>query len=192
MQFKAIIVAATLALGAAAESGFLAPRNAPDGIYSVYRDESGAEVHEAVDGSGFSAKFVRSAMKDSPLEARADIPNGVSSCDKNSAELNHADTDKANAMLDAQCGGWTKVKKGKHFYSISGGTVAYFCNMASQEYGCSTGPRIKYSAMVTASCGAYKPGWVTVEEANQGYGGQHYSYGYQASSAKFCGTGTGR
>jgi len=136
MLFKSVLlaVAAAVAVSASAEAGFAVPDGVTEGTFTVYRNAAGEEVHEQVPASAMptapSAKFLR---------ARAAIAPGQATC--GAGGLNAGDTNKANAMLDAQCGNWKTVPSGRNVYSIYGGVVAYFCNAGAGTDGCGAAVR---------------------------------------------------
>ena len=58
------------------------------------------------------------------------IAGGNKPISRGRASLNYGDTEAASSALNAHCGGGANVGAGKDFHSISGCTVAYFCNLA--------------------------------------------------------------
>ncbi|KAB5522824.1 hypothetical protein GE09DRAFT_1154323 [Coniochaeta sp. 2T2.1] len=71
------------------------------------------------------------------------------------------ETDRANAGIDAQCGGGATVGHGKDFYSIDTCSVAYVCNIGGSRDGdgtCTAAERRTTSEKITKKCGAYIPG----------------------------------
>lgn len=115
-----------------------------------------------------------SAWKNSPLRFTAAAP----------LNLNHDDTDAANADLDRQCGNGVLIGGGYNFYAIRGGTVAFVCNFGYfyDHHRCYEDTRVQSSKVITEFCGPYNSGWINYE-----YGWM--SYGYDATASDFCGTG---
>jgi len=87
--------------------------------------------------------------------------------------------------LPPRCGNGVAVGGNLDFYSISGGTVAYFCNFSSQTNNCYASERQESSADITGVCGAYNGGWEVVDS-------RACQYGYERQPKNnFCGRGTG-
>lgn len=59
-----------------------------------------------------------------------------------------------------------------NFYSIAGCTVAYACNFAGNAQQCYASARQAASVGITATCGAYRSGWLVSQ-------GGSISYGYE-------------
>jgi hypothetical protein len=89
--------------------------------------------------------------------------------------LSHGDTDTANNYLDGQCGGGAYVRQGYDFYSIYGCTVAYMCNNGL-GMDCYASQRQRDSALITAACGWYAPGYDSEWSDGSVYG---CYYGYE-------------
>jgi hypothetical protein len=91
----------------------------------------------------------------------------------------------AVAALKNQCvGGPTgggAVGGNKDFYSISGSVVVYFCNFLSKGNHCYADEvDDAITQRITGSCGSYIAAWDVVED-------RAAQYGYETSSANFCG-----
>ncbi|KAJ8109203.1 hypothetical protein OPT61_g7633 [Boeremia exigua] len=162
---------------AASTQAWTVPDGTPDGLYSVSVDDNGIETHAklADPEAGIS-------MQNRPLSARARsiLKRDITTCG-DGVELNHADTDRANTLLDANCGGpnGVFVPGGYDWYQKSGETVAFFCNFGGDNR-CDSNSRARSSSVITAVCGWYKPGWTG---PNAGY----LTYGYDHVNSKFCG-----
>jgi len=136
---------------AATVSAYQVPKGAKDGRYECYTDsKTGKEVHVYIgplldkvpkynrkndvpatvgkrDTELHSAKFAARYLTG---------PNNIY-CEH--VFLNNIDTDNANNNLDAQCGNGASTPSainGRDKYSISGVTVAYFCNMSGGTNHC--------------------------------------------------------
>ena len=169
MHFSSILLLATPLIA------FTIPEGQADGVYQVsYVD--GNEVHQLLPTSGnnesnppttLSAKF--RTKRQASFECGGD-------------SLDHGQTDHANSALDRQCGSGLVVGS-RDIYSISGCTVAYYCNFS--DFGvCTAQQRGLASKGITNWCGSYRSGWTT---------GTSQSYGYEDfckwPGSHFCGRG---
>lgn len=165
-----------LALTATTQA-FTVPPNTPDGVYVVSIDDNGKEVHSKLADPSSSI-----TPQGQPLSVRARpmIKRAITTCGDNQ-ELNHGDTDAANADLDNQCGGagGVFVPGGHDWYSKRGGTVAFFCNFGGDNR-CDSNSRQRSSATITSVCGLYKAGWTGPDAG-------YLTYGYDHVNSKFCG-----
>jgi hypothetical protein len=108
-------------------------------------------------------------------------PNAVVevSCRDGNIELNHGDTDAANAGVDEQCRKGRKVDGHMSIYTKVGDVAAYYCNNHGPANWCYDNVRQQYSALITDNCGWYVSGW--------GYDtGSHSTYGYRPKDDNFC------
>ena len=173
-----------LALFIGAVAGFTIPQGQPDGVYAVSSDAKGVDVHtflsapvnstEALSISATAAKFPRRG-----LAARQTQEIGCQHY-----ELNHVNTDEAVEALKRQCGPGA-INSGYNFYSISGSTVAYICNMGHTAVICESNGVGEVFGRITGVCGRYGAGWET-RWADRNTGA---TTGYEDRSAKFCGRG---
>jgi hypothetical protein len=149
MQIKSLVL---LAAGAA---GFIIPPNQPDGVYMVTYDSNSTEIHTPVN-IGNRTSFLASSAKWKGVGKREIDPFTIK-CEK--YDLDPCETDQAVEALDKQCGYGALVKKQHNFYSISGCTVAYYCNLSQGFSACSAIQRRVATEAITQTCGQYKAGW---------------------------------
>lgn len=138
-------------LPAVLTSAFVIPEGTEDGVYAVYTDASGNEVHKRL-SDGVS---IEKPSKRSSLEARAE--NWVTACGCG-IELNHAYTDDAVQDLKNQVGPDGLNQKDKHYFSIRGDVVAFSC--LQDPWWTVTGPNYLTGAFaeITKKCGWYIAG----------------------------------
>ncbi|KAF2138621.1 uncharacterized protein K452DRAFT_290767 [Aplosporella prunicola CBS 121167] len=163
---------------AAAVNAFTIPEGTEDGVYAVKTDANGIDQH---------TKLADATPIEELEVTKPNRFNGLVRRDRKitcggTKNLNHADTDAANADLDRQCGGAAGnfVASGHNFYAIRGNTVAFYCNFGGDNR-CDSVTRAQYSSAITSLCGAYNSGW--------GTSSGKLSYGYDVNSSKFCGSG---
>ncbi|CAK1368285.1 unnamed protein product [Cercospora beticola] len=178
-----MLFSVSLLLGALqAINAFTIPAGTPDGVYIVSRSSTtGLDQHELASNS---TTYIPTTPNVQPHPLTLLLRRDYKTECYSAKALNAADLDAANADLDRQCGDGkqaTFVPKGRNFYAIRGNTVAHFCNFGGDNL-CDAGTRRGRSAMITGLCGAYNSGGVISTHS------QH-AYGYDAASAKFCGTG---
>lgn len=166
-------------------NAFTIPAGTPDGVYIVSKSPtSGLDQHELISNITDTNHNPHKLPTIQPHPLTRLFRRDYKTECYSAKALNAADLDAANADLDRQCGDGkqaTFVPKGRNFYAIRGNTVAYFCNFGGDNL-CDAGTRRARSAMITGLCGAYNSGGVISTHS------QH-AYGYDAASAKFCGTG---
>ncbi|KAK4495863.1 hypothetical protein PRZ48_013131 [Zasmidium cellare] len=190
MKFPATIASLSLSLGLA--SAFHIPEGTPDGVYSVHTYHNGTEIHTRLTtpGAGASARQLR--------KRQGSYFQGAPQCygGDEGGELDHGNTDTANANLQYQCGGGAEIDPGDDFYSIAGNTVAYACNFGgTDDYTfCFSSTSVQANQIITngngdgnPGCGEYQPG--SIEDVNYlvAYGYENYG---SAKGNNFCGRGT--
>jgi hypothetical protein len=159
-----------------AVNGFTIPDGTSDGVYSVITHENGTEVHTKIDEPSFGPVSPRQ-----PLSMSAKLNRRDSLSCGGAHDLNHADTDAANADIDRQCGPGAFMSPYNDFYAIRNGVVAFVCNFGRNNF-CDAGTRGRTSGAITAQCGLYNSGWFE-------FTGASISYGYDVSWSKFCNKG---
>jgi hypothetical protein len=164
-MYPSILFAAT-----AMATSFTIPPNQIDGVYEVSFDHSGRPTHTFL-------REITNTTEPHHLTTRDD----GSYC--GNYNLDPLSTDRAVAALKAQCNPGA-VGNGLDFYSISGSTVAYFCNFGAAATVCQSGEIGDSYARVTNACGRYRAGWRSIHDS-----GRWISIGYEASNARFCGRG---
>ncbi|KAK8080315.1 hypothetical protein PG997_008133 [Apiospora hydei] len=172
---------ATFASALPANSGklsfykFTGNKEMKEGSYSVEYDDVGTP---SINYTPFSSDAARrsTASLDRPTNNTKITGEGVlvarkAGCDN--IELNHTNTDNANAELQRICGGGEYGTK----WIISDDVVAFYCQYG-QEAKCNTGSSKGVNKMITDECGLYKAG---------SYRGHGYAYGYtKPSEHDFC------
>lgn len=159
-------------------SGFLIPEDQEDGTYAV-EYINGRSVHTKIANATVYAPLPEPYTPE-PRAGRLVRREGVS-CG-GARNLDHGNTDAANADIDRQCGDGAYVGGGLTFYAIRGDVVAFYCNFrtgSSDGGSCTASLRQEYSRDITNACGWYNSGWYT-------YFNNFYSYGYDRGRC-FCG-----
>jgi hypothetical protein len=183
MRFSSIVL---FAVGIVA---FTIPDGQPNGVYEAYIAADGTEVHELImdapgSGSAEGDIAIASATISSAKFAKRDFVG----C--GGRPLNADDTNKANSMLDAQCGGGASVPGGRDFYSIWGCTVAWACNFAGTT-NCFASERNNAALQIIAVCwknAAWLSGWYRYENSVRNI---EYGFGDVCGGERnFCGRGT--
>jgi hypothetical protein len=186
-------------------SGFTVPDDLPNGVYSVVF-EDGAWKHEML--------LNDTDVEIHKVEKRATYPFTGTKCSGYS--LPTGDTDKAKAILDAQCN--RSVGGGLSFYSISGDVVSwvafpvplrafgdaggyttcvlslfltyflcrYVCNTMTWLIACDVGAHRAANSEITRACGLYKGGYTTYGVSRGGINVLQLAYGYEYEGTKFC------
>ncbi|PPJ58731.1 hypothetical protein CBER1_08393 [Cercospora berteroae] len=167
-------------------NAFTIPAGTPNGVYTVSKSPtSGLDQHELISNITDTNHDLRNIQPSTRAQSLPRLLRRDYKTECYSAKsLNPSDLDTANADLDRQCGDGkqaTFVPKGRNFYTVPGNTVAYDCNFGGDNL-CDAGTRRARSAMITGLCGAYNSGGVISTHSE-------HAYGYDAASAKFCGTG---
>jgi hypothetical protein len=146
MQFLHIF---TLFVATVMSTGFTIPSNQLDGVYEVSYDASGRAIHT----------FLREGVNNTEAQELAARDDGVN-C--GNYGLNHQDTDNAVTGLRRQCNPGA-VGNGLDFYSITGSTVAYFCNFGATATVCQSNEVADSYTRISNACGLYGAGWRTVD-----------------------------
>lgn len=174
MKINSLLLAAATSVSALC---FAIPDGQPEGVYS-HTIVNGTDVHVKIAEPSSGSVTARSprtvSMQDQPVKIY---------CGR-ALNLNHEDTDGANADIDRQCGNGGLIGGGYNFYAIRGGTVAFVCNFGHwyEQHRCYEERRLRSGKMITDFCGLYNSGWADFE-----YG--WISYGYDTTASDFCGTG---
>ena len=168
---------------------FTVPKGQPDGVYTVFTNDRGEEVHIRLEPTkALPEEPPASNLTDSAkfLAKRGDDISGGSNTNYcGNYGLNRQDTDYAVGQLRNQCRGGGNVGKGKDFYSIRGCVVSYFCNFAGHADLCWESEVSNTARKISRVCGNYKAGW-HVFKSNARY----LQYGYEnvcGQGGNFCG-----
>ncbi|OBT65571.1 hypothetical protein VE03_05018 [Pseudogymnoascus sp. 23342-1-I1] len=179
MHFTTLILLATSA------AAFTIPEGQPDGTYVVHTAPDGTETH---------------TLLDAPVSVRRTVPGKFDMAHKRTSAadvsivqcggypLPNGETDDTNKAVDDHCGGGKSISAHNDFYSLSGCTVAYFCNYNDGPQNCYASERQSTSRSITAACGWYNAGWMNIRDD-----GRNVQYGYEDKCNKgwnFCGCGT--
>ncbi|CAG8951858.1 hypothetical protein HYFRA_00005662 [Hymenoscyphus fraxineus] len=170
----------TLFTSAAAATGFTVPEDQEDGVYAVVYDNNGEAVFNLLRGPA-TEKELAEIKSRSPAQSLNERDIDQYNCPGYS--LDSGNTDAAVAALKGQCNPGA-VGSGYDFYSISGSTVAYFCNFGSSATNCLANELGDQYARITDHCGRYNAGWWTRQDP-----GRWISIGYEGSGSRFCGRG---
>jgi hypothetical protein len=165
---------------------FTVPTGTAEGVYAVYIDESGNEIHERRQSppSNWMASHtvpVKTRNDDSDvIFKRAD--NTWCGC---GLTMNHGDCDAVVADLQSQfeANDYT-LPDNANFYSIRGSVIAFACNplCCKDTIGATFN---SYAAYITEACGWYVPGTVWSPGFPQAFGYMNYYDGLD-----FCGAST--
>ncbi|RHZ52632.1 uncharacterized protein CDV56_107041 [Aspergillus thermomutatus] len=151
------IILLALATSAKLATSLRIPEGTLDGVYSVYINESGVEVHEPLFPGDVPAPTNSEEPEVDQLEAR-DITTVSYWCGCG-ITMNHGDCDAAVQALKNQFGsGQADIGAHLAWYSISGSVVAFACN---REGGKAAGSAAKITGAlqgITNKCGWYVPG----------------------------------
>jgi len=174
MRIKSILLIATAAVTVL---GFAIPKGQPEGVYN-HTVVNGTDIHKKI-----AEPYLGPITKRAPRILSMEGQPAKVYCGR-ALNLNHEDTDAANADLDRQCGSGALIGGGYNFYAIRGGTAAFVCNFGYfyDHHRCYEDKRVKSSKVITEFCGPYNSGWINYE-----YGWM--SYGYDTTASDFCGTG---
>lgn len=116
---------------AATAAAFTIPAGQPDGVYSVHTGTDGQEVHT------FMSDLPNEVSpRDDRYVNRRQISNMDNVVGCGNYPLNQNQVDAAANGLKSQCGAGAEVSKGRDFYSLSGCTVVYFCNLSQGGSTC--------------------------------------------------------
>jgi hypothetical protein len=169
-----------------AANGFTIPDNLQDGLYAVSYDTGGKAIHTFIRGP-FNAsehalpkhRYARAADSRSLLFAR----QSEDSIHCANYGLDHSSTDDAVEALRRQCNPGA-VGQGLDYWSMSGTTVAYFCNMGGTGTLCQLNEINDSFTRITNVCGSYGAGWRNIKDNSRSV-----SIGYEDRGVKFCGRG---
>jgi hypothetical protein len=168
-----------------AASGFTIPEGLQDGVYAVSYDASGEATHtliaspiEASSAAVTKGRYARGVS----LSARNE---DSIKCADPGYQLDHGSTDNAVEALRRQCNPGA-VGQGLDYWSMSGSTVAYFCNMGGAGTLCQVAELNDTWAKITGVCGSYWAGWRNIKTD---WDGRSVSIGYEDRGVKFCGRG---
>ena len=169
MQFQTQLL---LAISAATASAWTVPAGQHDGVYSVSTATDGSTTHTLI-------------SNDKKLAARSISRHRMSKRDFKGIDcgvnvLEASDITGAMNKLAAQCGKDAAVGGDLDFYSIYGGTVAFFCNLSGDAALCSANAANSDFGSIQSLCHDHG-GWFTHP---------NYVYGYEATGSNFCGRGT--
>lgn len=172
-----------------AVTAFTISVNQSDGVYQVSYDTNGFDTHVFLRGPATVAEMTDFESRNSENEivtSKATIhlrqSDGV---ECGGYDLDHNGADQAVVALQRQCNPGA-VGTGSDFYSISGGTVVYFCNFGATATVCQAAEiRDSLSGSVTRVCGSYRAGWRTINNPQR-----WVSIGYEKKEARFCGRGS--
>ncbi|GAQ09263.1 hypothetical protein ALT_6584 [Aspergillus lentulus] len=127
---------ALLALAASAKlaTSFKIPEGMMDGVYKVYLNENGVEVHEPLLPEDIiQVTDPESEQHEAALFERADPSFAVTYCGCG-LTMNHGDCDRAVQNLKNQFGaGTVRIGPNLAWYSISGSVVAFACNKVAAQ-----------------------------------------------------------
>jgi hypothetical protein len=172
MQVKTLILT-TLCIATAPVMGWTIPEGQADGVYAVSLVNN-THVHTKL-GEIPSVVKRRALGRILPRDGL-----DATYCASDTHELNHADTDSANAGMAEQCQDGRSVPHNEAVYAIRNNVVAFACNNGeTYSATCITWVHQQAQGMVTAKCGWYKGGWAYDH-------GAHISYGYQSYPSTYC------
>ena len=187
----------TLAFSLLASSvtAFVIPQGQADGAYSVHLDSRGNEIHarlpDVAEPNEIHARLPNApevtVREASPIVARALLT--YCGCGIN---LNHGNTDAANADLVNQLGSGRNIGPHLSFYSIRGGVVAFACNLSDKSVGFSGYQIGQTNPLITSSCGRYvagslgEPGFAATGYMRKGANGGNFCGAALGSSAHKC------
>lgn len=162
---------------AATTAGFVIPKGQPEGVYQVSYDVDGYENHTLI-GGGASTNHTMGVLS-------RPLPTMLECLECGGRTLDSLENlAAALKAFRAQCNPSATVEKGRDFYSIMGGTVAYFCNFGADAASCTVAEINQTRAFLKAQCGADFAGWRTIRDPKR-----WVSIGYEPVGAKFCGRG---
>ncbi|KAF2727371.1 hypothetical protein EJ04DRAFT_517287 [Polyplosphaeria fusca] len=150
--------------------------DAPDGVYTIYKDANGKEVYEL---DALASDIEQTANPASrvirSLNSRSIIACGCrSGVDQN-------DTDNANSDLQNKVGdGGKSVPSGGSIASKKGRTVAFFCNYDGSDTTARKNEAISGASAITGACGRYIAGTIRLD------GHPHLDFGYMNNINDFC------
>lgn len=177
----------TLFLTSVAATGFTIPDNLQDGVYAVSYDAEGKATHtflrgplDASEAALPKHRYARDADTRSPLFTRNE---DSLHCAQPKYELDHTSTDNAVNALRSQCNPGA-VGQGLDYWSMSGSTVAYFCNLGGTGTLCQLNEINDSFNRITGYCGSFWAGWRNIDD-----GSRSISIGYEDRYTKFCGRG---
>jgi hypothetical protein len=177
MQFKALMAA--ICLVATPVMSWMIPEGQADGVYVVTSHQNGTLLHSKIgeipSGPTLPSKapLSRVMKRDYGLTETYCAPN-------QSADLDHGNTDLANAALANGCGEGKTLSAAHGVYAQFGDVAAFFCNNKIGYDNVCIGEVHKVAqGMVTARCGWYRGGWAYDN-------GAHVSYGYQYATNPLC------
>jgi hypothetical protein len=169
-----------------AANGFTIPDNLQDGVYAVSYDAGGEAIHTLirgpVDTSGDALprdRYARAADSRPSLFARL----SEDSVQCASYGLDHSSTDNAVEALRRQCNPGA-VGQGLDYWSMSGSTVAFFCNFGGTGTLCLLNEINDSFGRITNFCGSYTAGWRNIKDDSRSV-----SIGYDDRNTRFCGRG---
>ncbi|PKX97009.1 uncharacterized protein P174DRAFT_448681 [Aspergillus novofumigatus IBT 16806] len=153
---------ALLALAASAKlaTSFKIPEGMMDGVYKVYLNENGVEVHEPLLPEDIvQVTDPESEQHEAALFERAADPSFAVTYCGCGITMNHGDCDRAVQNLKNQFGGGTvRIGPNLAWYSISGSVVAFACNKVAAQAEASADRLTRALQGITERCGWYVPG----------------------------------
>ncbi|KAF2161054.1 hypothetical protein M409DRAFT_59336 [Zasmidium cellare ATCC 36951] len=186
-------VLATAGLSLSLTSAFHIPEGIQDGVYSVHVYPNGTEEHNRLPNPSPLGSALQLRKRQGEFYGGPQCYGG-----DEGGELNHGDTDAANAALQNQCGYGANINYGDDFYSIYGCTVAYACNFydnsnapagANDDYTtCFADCSVHANQIITSGCGEYQPGSIQDNLYEVAYGYENFC---SSRGSNFCGRGTG-
>jgi hypothetical protein len=168
-------------------AGVTVPQDQPDGVYTVTYDSDGNANHTLI-APPLSKEEVARRVAARGLESVN--PSRILARQKDSTDcgnygLDRASTDAAVEMLKGQCTPYGSISSGYNFYSISGSTVAYICNVHWNAWTCFRDDITNDLRHITNICGLYMSGWRRYyRDGNTGA-----QTGYEDRNAEFCDRG---
>lgn len=172
---------------------FQIPGDTANGIYSVRTHPDGTEEHTRIGDLVAPASVL--PRRSSRIQKRWNYEDGPQCYPEEvTQELDHADTDAANASIQSQCGNGAEIPYPDDFYAISGCTVAYACNFNNEFFdsNCFASDSATANGYITLGyngspgCGEYMPGAITDKDYVVAYGYENYC---STRGKKFCSRG---
>ncbi|KAK4241746.1 hypothetical protein C8A03DRAFT_40840 [Achaetomium macrosporum] len=171
-------------------AGFTIPADQPDGVYGVTFDNDGKAIHTLI-GPPLNQTEVAQLLAARAAAPEPMIPSAsrIHARQKDATYcgnygLDHASTDAAVEALKFHCQPGA-VNAGMDFYSISGSTVAYICNIGKKGWVCQRSDLTSDYAHITDVCGWYMSGWRQYWRD----GDTGAQTGYEDRNANFCDRG---
>ncbi|KAH8899131.1 hypothetical protein GQ53DRAFT_802489 [Thozetella sp. PMI_491] len=163
-----LFIAGTLAVAQA----FTIPEGQPDGIFAVLPDQTGALVNHV--------QLKSWPAMDTPVRLSAKLQRQAPTvtCGTNKG-LDKTDYDAAKASLDKLCSAGGSLPAHQSLYEKHGNVVTFLCSNGAggSPPPAAAGP---CTTPISAQCGNYNSGWVTISQVN-------ITYGIDLASAQLCG-----